>query len=781
MVVRALKIWSLSLKPLEARRSALAWVIALVSAALMALTGVGNELEQRLQNVRADLLERPASGKIVIVEIDGKSLQALDSWPWPRSYYADAVDKLSHAGVSQIAFDVDFSSESSREHDERFAAAIANSAANVILPTFRQVRSPVQRDYVENRPIEMLRQHAFIASVNIHPDGNGQLSRYSFGTRTGGLARPSVASMLAERSGTIERTFAIDQSIDPASIPRLSFSDLLAAGPPPTGLAGKKVLIGATAIELGDRYSLRRFSVTPGVVIQALAAETLIQNADIPHLSSFLPLVIAFGSMWLLVQFAHLSRRKWGVAVGAAGTGIALFGSVLVLEYYLVATFAGVPAFFFLLSFAGLHKFSSTVGELETSQMSHEASGLPNEVAMQEFIARHGPGNIVAARMADFTDLLVLTDRAARRDLFGNLRARLSFLAEDEQIFHLDANTVGWLIKEDYSDDIPGHFETAMALFQAPFMAGTQRVKIGATFGISNRSVDQAKVAAQQARAQDRKWCRDDAEAASAIGLKQILLVDLEEAIRNDHLHVLYQPKWNLHTDRLQGFEALIRWEHPVYGGIGPDVFIPVIEKSGRIDSLTLFVIRRTLSDLGRWDRARPGLGCAVNISARLLGDSAFVQQAIALVEQSEVPNQQIPFEVTETAALDDPELSTLALGKIRDTGIKISIDDYGTGQSTMSYLQRLPVDEIKIDQSFVKTVITNRGNRVMVESTIEMAHALGLTVVAEGIEDAECMRLLHTLRCDIAQGWHISKPVSAEIIAVRWIAEGDEHARLMA
>ncbi|MGB3378177.1 MAG: EAL domain-containing protein, partial [Allopontixanthobacter sediminis] len=234
-------------------------------------------------------------------------------------------------------------------------------------------------------------------------------------------------------------------------------------------------------------------------------------------------------------------------------------------------------------------------------------------------------------------------------------------------------------------------------------------------------------------------------------------------------------------TDRLQGFEALIRWEHPVYGGIGPDVFIPVIEKSGRIDSLTLFVIRRTLSDLAQWDRQRPGLGCAVNISARLLGDSAFVQQAIALVEQSEVANQQITFEVTETAALDDPELSTLALGKIRDTGIKISIDDYGTGQSTMSYLQRLPVDEIKIDQSFVKTVTTNRGNRVMVESTIEMAHALGLTVVAEGIEDAECMRLLHTLRCDIAQGWHISKPVSAEIIASRWIADGDEQARLMA
>lgn len=776
-----MKKWPISLELLEVRRSALAWVTALVSAAVIALTGIGSEFEQRLQNFRADLLQRPASGRVVIVEIDGRSLQTLNTWPWPREYYASAVDRLSAAGVSQIAFDVDFSSASSPLQDAKFAAALGRSQANIILPTFRQIKSPNQAILVENQPIAILREHAFIASVNIHPDSNGQLNRYSFGTRTGGLARPSIASLLAERSGSIGENFVIDQAIDPSSIPRLSFSDLLQANTVPQDLAGKKVLIGATAIELGDRYSLRRFGVTPGVVIQAMAAETLIQNADIAYLGSILPLGITFGLMFGLMRIFGLAAHTWAAGTMALGIGLCLLAASLLLEYFLIASFAMIPACFFLFAFAALHKFSNTVGALEVSQLSNEASGLPNEIALQQFVERHGARYIVAARLSDFTDLLVFTDSAARRDLFGNLSARLRFLARDEQIFHLDASTVAWLVKEDYEDDIPGHFQSALALFQAPFMAGTKRVKIGVTFGISNVSVDQAKVAAQQAYEHSRKWNWDNELATSAIGLKQNLLVDLEDAIENEHLHVVYQPKWNLHTDQLHGFEALIRWEHPVYGWIGPEVFIPVIEKSGQIDSLTRFVIRHALGDLAEWDRHRPGLSCAINIAARLLGAGAFAQQAIALVEQSAVHNQQITFEVTETAAFDDPELSILALGRIRDSGIKISIDDYGTGQSTMSYLQRLPIDEIKIDQTFVKTLTTDRGNRVMVESTIEMAHALGLTVVAEGIEDAGCMELLHELECDIGQGWHISKPLSAGIIASRWIGTCCGDARLTA
>ena len=762
---------------MKTRRSALAWMLALASAIFLALIGVGNDIENQLQNMRAYLLEKPASGQIVIVEIDGKSLQALDSWPWPREYYARATEKLSKAGASQIAFDVDFSARSTYRQDQIFAAAIANSEATIILPTFRQKVSPTGHEFVESEPIGVLREHAFIASVNIHPDTSGQLNQYSFGTRTGGLARPSIASMITERSGKIDETFAIDQSIDPKTIPRLSFVDLLTAKVAPDDLAGKKVLIGATAIELGDRYPLRRFGVMPGVVIQAMAAETLLQNSDIPHLGGAPSLLIAATVLLAIALSGRCSVPS--INLIALGIGLSLFGLALLLEYFLVATFSNIAAYFFLTAFIGFQKFFSTVGALEFSQFSNEASGLPNEIALQVFILKSGPCNIVTARLTDFRDFLVLTDKAARKDLFKNLSDRLKFLALDERIFHLDSDTIAWVMKGDYADDIQGHFETAMVLFQPPFKAGDTRVKIGATFGISNESVDKSKIAAEQAFAKNAKWAWHDDHANSAIGLKQLLLVDLEEAMQNGDIYVVYQPKWSMKTNELHGFEALVRWQHPVHGLVGPDVFIPLIEKSGRIDNLSLFVLKRALTDLCVWNRQRPGLSCAVNISAGLLGVSGFVQQAVALVEQSELDNAQITFEVTETAALADPELSILALGRIKESGIKISIDDYGTGQSTLSYLQRLPVDEIKIDQSFVKTITTDNANRVMVQSTIEMAHALHLSVVAEGIEDEASLQLLTRLGCDFGQGWHISKPLAADHLQEAWLLNGTHVARM--
>ena len=194
-----------------------AWVLALIGALALSLVGAGEDVERQLSNIRADMLEKPASGQVIIVEIDAKSMQAIKRWPWPREYYANAVDRLNDAGVSQIAFDIDFSARSSEAQDRMFA--IDRSAATIILPTFRQRASNERLDFVESVPIDILRENAFLSSVNIHPDDLGQLNQYSFGTTTAGIARPSLASMIAEVGGNIDDSFAIDQTIDPATIP----------------------------------------------------------------------------------------------------------------------------------------------------------------------------------------------------------------------------------------------------------------------------------------------------------------------------------------------------------------------------------------------------------------------------------------------------------------------------------------------------------------------------------------------------------------------------------
>ncbi|MEP3226834.1 MAG: EAL domain-containing protein [Parasphingorhabdus sp.] len=749
------------------RRFLLAWTAALFCAISLPLAGIGGEVERQFQNFRADLLEKPATGEIAIVEIDAKSIQALDRWPWPRDYYADLIDKLSANEATVIAFDIDFSSHSTIEQDDLFASALERSAATIILPTFKQEGISANGKFVESLPLDLFRDHVFLASVNVHPDKNGQLNDYSYGTVTESTVRPSLASMLSETAGHIDQKFPIDQSIDPQTIPRHSFVDILQSDKSLAGIKGKKILVGATAIELGDRYPISRHGMLPGVVIQAMAAETLLQGTNMSNLG-YLPSLI-FAAMGLLIWFLRNRDGEKPAAPFAVAIGLFLFAAILMVEYTGQLTFTNVPALFFLAVFLILEKFLKTNFALNRSRFSNSESGLPNEQAMLQFLTGRRGGTIVVARLSDFRELLVVTSKEMRGNLFRNLADRLKYLAVNERIFHLDTDLVGWVIKTDYAHDIGAHFDTAVALCHSPVLAGETKIKLNAFFGVSEESIDQAKVAAEQAMLSNKRWALHDNDIADAIGQKQNLLVELDQAIEKNQIWAVYQPKWNLRADRLDGAEALVRWEHPERGLISPEIFIPMLEKAGRIDRLTLHVLRSALADLARWESQQSGLSCSVNISAQLLGDSEFIDKAIAMVRRAELAKNQVVFEVTETAALADLELTILALKRIRAAGISISIDDYGTGQSTMSYLQRLPIDEIKIDQSFVKTMIGDDVNKVMVKSTIELAKALKLKVVAEGIEDQSCMDMLRQFGCDIGQGWHISKPVSSEAFQAAW------------
>ncbi len=746
----------------------LAWVAALFVALALPTVNVGGEVERQFQNLRADLLEKPASGEIAIVEIDAKSIHALDRWPWPREYYAKLVDRLTAADVAQIAFDVDFSSHSTIEQDQMFGAALQNSDAMIILPTFKQEQGGTNGNYVESLPIELFSQHAFLASVNVHPDKSGQLNDYSFGTITDNMARPSLASMVAETSGHIDKKFAIDQSIDPTTIPRYSFVDILQSERIDPDLRGKKIMIGATAIELGDRYPISGYGMMPGVVIQAMAAETLLQGTNVVDIG-YLPSLL-FAAFLLLAWFWRRPAVGNSIMPVAVSIGLSLFGLILITEYFGLFTFSNVPALFFLGVFMLIEKFLRTNFALNRSQYSNSESGLPNEAALLKFLDGRRGRNIAVARLSDFRELLVVTDKDKRVDLFENLADRLKFLAEDQLIFHFDTDMIGWVVKEDYASDLSGHFNTAVALFQSPVMAGDTKIKLNASFGVSRESIDKAKIAAEQAMAKGRRWALHDEEAARAVGQKQNLLVELEQAIENGDIWTVYQPKWNLQLNKLDGAEALVRWRHPERGMISPEIFIPILEKADRIDELTLHVLQNALNDLSSWGTRRSDLSCSVNISAQLLDNESFIDKAITLVGAANIPSGYVTFEVTETAALADLQRSILALERIRAAGISVSIDDYGTGQSTMSYLQHLPVDEIKIDQSFVKTMMRDDSNRLMVKSTIELAKGLNLKVVAEGIEDQLCMDMLSSFACDAGQGWHISRPISSDTFITDWL-----------
>jgi diguanylate cyclase (GGDEF)-like protein/PAS domain S-box-containing protein len=246
------------------------------------------------------------------------------------------------------------------------------------------------------------------------------------------------------------------------------------------------------------------------------------------------------------------------------------------------------------------------------------------------------------------------------------------------------------------------------------------------------------------------------------------LLGELRDAIENDHLFLVYQPKIHLKTSRITGVEALVRWRHPQYGIVPPDQFITVAEHSGLIRPLTQWVLKTALHQCGTWHQEGKRLTMAVNLSARNLEDPNLPDQISQLLNSSGVAPAFLDLEITESALMVNPLHAMETLTHLSDMGIQLSIDDFGTGYSSLGYLKRLPVDQIKIDKSFVKEMAVDEDDAMIVRSTIELTHNLGLKVVAEGVEDQEAMARLAALGCDVAQGYYISRPIDASELD-RW------------
>jgi diguanylate cyclase len=254
----------------------LVFALAAFASLFAGVAGIGQSFDETMQTIRDNIRNRPASGKVIVIEIDAKSIAQLKSWPWPRRYHAQLVDALANLGVSTIAFDVDFSAPSNLADDMAFAEALKRFGGGAILATFSQRESSQGSSKIENLPISMFRDNAILASVNVLPDEDGVMRHYDYGSVTAATPRPSIAAMVANHQGSINQSFRIDTSIDPNSIPTFSFVDVITGKVPRGQLVGKSVIVGATAIELGDRYVVARGGIIPGVFVQALAAETLI-------------------------------------------------------------------------------------------------------------------------------------------------------------------------------------------------------------------------------------------------------------------------------------------------------------------------------------------------------------------------------------------------------------------------------------------------------------------------------------------------------------------------
>lgn len=761
--------------PLSSNHPFSGLIVAAAMATLLLISSAAAGLEEQWRQTRGAFLPHRASAKIVLVEIDAKSLATSGQWPWPRRLHAALVDRLNALGSDTIAFDVDFSAHSNAADDGALAAALARSKASVILPTFRQPASTGSTEFTENLPIAALRQNTLLASVNVSPDDNGQLATYSYGVITGGIPRPSLAAMLAGTPGRMDAKFRIDTSIDPATLPRISAADLLSGKVSPTQVRGKQVVIGGTAIELGDRYATPRYGVIPGVLVQILAAETLLHGTEAPTIGPFAAVLLTLLVIFLL---GRVRGRSTKALVRGAWILVLLLSPALV-EWFGMPSFEVVAAVAVIAAEWLFTAGREAAARIQTERLTDLATGMPNARAFDRHNVDKPALTAVVVRFRWFEEMDAQLDDQVRALWAQRTLERLS-LGLPHQSFHvLGPGIMAWSESGADPAALVGRIEATSALFRAPLQLYDRAILATPSFGIcagegraSRKVVAQAMLAARHSQESGRIWSIHSEKSSDEAQRALTLLADVDGAIANGDIRIAYQPKWSIAENRICGAEALVRWHHPTLGPIAPDNFIPLLEDSGNMARLTLAILDICLKDLQGWHDAGARISVAINVSASLLEDGPFVRD---FREKLDFSPSLIPFitlEVTESAAVNQTDVAVAVLTGLRALGVRISIDDYGTGRATLAYLKAFPADEVKIDKSFVTNMLNTVSDQILVRSTIELALELNFKVVAEGVEDADCLSKLAEYGCDIAQGWHIGKPVDEPTFRAKWIEQ---------
>ena len=251
------------------------------------------------------------------------------------------------------------------------------------------------------------------------------------------------------------------------------------------------------------------------------------------------------------------------------------------------------------------------------------------------------------------------------------------------------------------------------------------------------------------------------------------LVADLHQALDKGELQLYYQPKLDLQNRMITGVEALMRWQHAERGFVPPDVFIPVMEQSGMISRHTVWALDEAYRQYMQWQQAGYALDMSVNLSAYTLRDTKLLEHILSLQEKWNPPAGALVMEVTESAVMGDLDYVSGILSELSGQGVQFSIDDFGTGYSSLSHLKHLPVSELKIDKSFVMEMDSDSDNATIVRSTVDLAHNMGLRVVAEGVETAETLDALGELGCNQAQGYFIARPAPPEELITFLESEG--------
>ncbi|MDD9929769.1 MAG: EAL domain-containing protein [Rhodospirillaceae bacterium] len=354
--------------------------------------------------------------------------------------------------------------------------------------------------------------------------------------------------------------------------------------------------------------------------------------------------------------------------------------------------------------------------------------------------------------------------------LIREIANRLSATASPNSFLaRLSGDTFGLAFDRSPKEDAQAIVEHLEADFEDPVPIQGFVLSVDLNYGLSFHDgaggdgetlIHQAEVAEFKTHGNSQNWHVYDPDSDEVNPDQLLLITEMRRASAEHQFEMFYQPKIDLRTERLVAVESLIRWNHPERGMVSPGLFIPLAEQTGDVRQITQWALTRALQDGRSLRRDHADLQVAINLSALDLGNRDLPDQVAAALTEAELPPSALILEITESSLMSEPAVARNTLAMLDEMGIALSVDDYGTGYSSLAYLKELPVSELKIDQAFVKDMATNPEDELIVRSTVDLGHNLGLKVTAEGIEDAESFLRLQRMGCDVGQGYHIAKPM---------------------
>ena len=747
--------------PARRRAGILFWAV-LISFTLGAIR-FGEPLEAIPRAIRDTIRAHPASGKIVVVAKDDASVTTNTNQPFPRRDDAKVIDRLFAMGTKRVFFDQAFGFPTNTADDDAMTAALARHPGRVFLGVRPHVNRLTKELSAALLPIPSIRARARIVSLYGLDSPMGFAPRFPSVMLADGETYYSFARVLADKPTKRHRFDTPDLSLRLSSIPTVSFVDVLHGRVKRNFFAGRDVVISPVADMFGDNHYVFPQGVVPGSYVLIAMAETLL--ASEPREWGWTPLFIVASFLSILAIYGRSVMPRAAVAVG-----VLIFVFVpMALDFVNVRLelFPGA----FLLTIVGLR--SRNLKRSLAQEGLNKASGLPNFSTLRDTLRGEVP-SLVALKIRNFAEIIASVGREAEGQIIAEVTARLRLTQQDRTIYHGNDCLV-WCLSETSVTELSDHIDGLAALLNAPVRLGDRSIDVSVVFGIDTeveRPVESrlgsALALAEEAAASGTRWKRSDPSRHADTDWRLSLLGQLDRALANGEMWVAYQPQLDLRSGQLVAAEALVRWSHPERGNVRPDEFVPAAENGSRIDKLTFFVLERAIADAAAFNVFGKPFSVAVNLSTKLLDDAALGEKIGRIIAHHRLPPDRLTIEITESSQIERPRQAAEVMADLRRRGFNVSIDDYGTGFSTLDYLRSVPANEIKLDKRFVVGMLEQDADRILVDSTIALAHSLGKRVVAEGVETIEVLDLLRALNCDLAQGYLVDHPLAFDALLGR-------------